>query len=242
MWCSASARRLGLAPARDLYALLRGQAPAFAAEELLALAARGPVRRASSAVGCLHPFVEEPLPEKLEDFLRAGEPPVYVGFGSMTDPDPAASTRLVLDAVERAGVRAVLSAGWAGLGDAPLPESVMVVGSVSHAALFRRVAAVVHHGGAGTTTTAARAGAPQIVVPHVLDQFHWARRVARLGLGPPALPRRGLRAEQLAQAIARDARQRAARASARAELGARLRDALRTRPHPADALFPQGPC
>ncbi|HVN39752.1 MAG TPA: nucleotide disphospho-sugar-binding domain-containing protein, partial [Myxococcota bacterium] len=227
--------RLGLAPERDLYALLRGEAPALAAEDLLARVAPD-LEHQVRVVGCLHPFEEEPLPAKLEHFLASGEPPVYVGFGSMTDPDPAASTRLVLDAIAGAGVRAVLSAGWAGLGDAPLPESVTVVGSVPHAALFRRVAAVVHHGGAGTTTTAARAGAPQIVVPHVLDQFHWGRRIERLGLGPPAMPRRGLTAARLAQAIAavRDNDVVAERA---AELGRRLRDALRARPHPADALF-----
>jgi len=123
-------------------------------------------------LGCLHPFEPGPLPEKLEAFLDAGEPPVYVGFGSMTDPDPAAATRVVLEAVARAGVRAVLSRGWAGLGGVPLPSEVMEIGPVSHASLFARVAAVVHHGGAGTTTTAARAGAPQILVPHILDQFH----------------------------------------------------------------------
>jgi vancomycin aglycone glucosyltransferase len=155
----------------------------------------------------------------------------------MTDPDPAATTRLVLDAVTRSGVRTVLSAGWAGLGDAPLPENVIVVGSLSHAAVFRRVAAVVHHGGAGTTTTAARAGAPQILVPHVLDQFHWAARVARLGLGPPALPRRGLSAQRLAEAIA-SVRDNEIVAERAAQLGLRLRAALRTRTHPADALFP----
>lgn len=167
---------------------------------------------------------------------------MYIGFGSMTDPDPAATTRLVLEAVSRAGVRAVLSSGWAGLGDAPLPESVTVVGPLSHASLFRRVAAVVHHGGAGTTTTAARAGAPQILVPHVLDQFHWAHRVARLGVGPPALPRRELRADRLAEAIASlcDNELVAERA---ARLGERLRAALQTRPHPADLLFPsRDPC
>jgi vancomycin aglycone glucosyltransferase len=39
-----------------------------------------------------------------------------------------------------------------------------------------RLAAVgVHHGGTGTTT-AARAGAPQVVVPHWADQPHWAGR------------------------------------------------------------------
>jgi UDP:flavonoid glycosyltransferase YjiC (YdhE family) len=46
-----------------------------------------------------------------------------------------------------------------------------------------RVAAVVHHGGAGTTTTAARAGAPQVVVPQMVDQPYWAGRVADLGIG-----------------------------------------------------------
>jgi UDP:flavonoid glycosyltransferase YjiC (YdhE family) len=234
-------RTLGLAPApRDLYGLLLGAAPVLAAEEMLAPAPED-LTSAVQVVGCLHPYEETPLPEKLDAFLRAGEPPVYLGFGSMTDPDPDASTRLVLEAVERAGARALLSAGWAGLGDAALPENVMVVGSVPHAALFPRVAAVVHHGGAGTTTTAARAGVPQILVPHILDQFHWAHRVALLGLGPPALPRRRLCAERLAEAIVatRDNELVAERA---ASLGVRLRDTLRARPHPADVLFGHGAC
>jgi hypothetical protein len=38
-------------------------------------------------------------------------------------------------------------------------------------------------GGGGTTTLAARAGAPQLVIPQVLDQPYWARRVADLGIG-----------------------------------------------------------
>ena len=41
----------------------------------------------------------------------------------------------------------------------------------------------MHHGGAGTTTTAARAGAPQVVVPRIVDQPYWAGRVADLGIG-----------------------------------------------------------
>jgi vancomycin aglycone glucosyltransferase len=49
------------------------------------------------------------------------------------------------------------------------------------------MAAVIHHGGAGTTTQAARAGVPQIVIPHILDQFYWASRVSALRLGPDPL-------------------------------------------------------
>jgi vancomycin aglycone glucosyltransferase len=41
----------------------------------------------------------------------------------------------------------------------------------------------VHHGGSGTTTTATRAGAPQVVVPQLVDQPYWADRVADLGIG-----------------------------------------------------------
>jgi vancomycin aglycone glucosyltransferase len=226
---------LGLAPAHDHYRLLAGERPALAAEPILAPLARD-LERDVVTIGCLHPFEPQLLPEKLLDFLEAGEPPVYVGFGSMPDPDPAAATRTVLDAVERAGVRAVISQGWAGLGRTPLPEGVMEIGPVCHASLFSRVAAVVHHGGAGTTTTAARAGAPQILVPHLFDQFHWARRIERLGLGPPPLPRRRLRAESLAEALGclRDNETLAERA---AGIGARLRADLAARCDPAELVL-----
>ncbi len=73
----------------------------------------------------------------------------------------------------------------------------MAIGAVSPAQLFPRLAAVIYQGGAGTTTTAARAGVPQIVVPHLLDQFSWARRVSLLDLGPPAIPRKRLTGQRL---------------------------------------------
>ena len=46
----------------------------------------------------------------------------------------------------------------------------------------------------GTTHSAARAGVPQVVVPHLLDQFYFARRVHELGVAPPAIRRRKLTA------------------------------------------------
>jgi UDP:flavonoid glycosyltransferase YjiC (YdhE family) len=120
----------------------------------------------------------------------------------MVDPDPAGTTRLLLEAIERAGCRAILSRGWAGLGDGPLPDSVFGAGALPHASLFPRLAAVVHHGGAGTTTTAARSGIPQVVIPHLLDQHYWGHRVHLLGVAPPPLPRHGLSAAGLAERIA----------------------------------------
>lgn len=60
-------------------------------------------------------------PNDLVDFLAAGPPPVYVGFGSMSDPDGAATGGLILRALRRQGLRAVLAQGWAGLGVASEP-------------------------------------------------------------------------------------------------------------------------
>ncbi|WP_211341571.1 glycosyltransferase [Myceligenerans xiligouense] len=144
-----------------------------------------------------------PLPGDLEAFLNAGEAPVFVGFGSMSGADPAATTAAVLEAARRTGRRLVVGAGWGGLETSGLPDGVQPVTDVDYRALFPRVAAVVHHGGAGTTGTAFAAGCPQVVCPFVADQPFWGRRVESLGAGPAPLPQKRLTATTLAAAIER---------------------------------------
>ncbi|MFE5508672.1 glycosyltransferase, partial [Amycolatopsis japonica] len=126
---------------------------------------------------------DRPLPPDLEEFLLAGEPPVYVGFGSMAAYAPKDIARVAIESARGLGRRILLARGWAGLASIDDADDCFVVGEVNQQALFRRVAAVVHHGGAGTTTTASRAGAPQVVVPRIADQPFWAGRVAELGIG-----------------------------------------------------------
>ncbi|MCP4036563.1 MAG: glycosyltransferase family 1 protein [bacterium] len=196
----ARKRYLGLGKIRHAYTNALSDAPILATDPVLAPIPDNPPAPVRQ-LGCFHDHDPTPLPEKLEDFLAHGSAPVYVGFGSMTDPEPAKTTQLVLDAVAAARCRAVVSQGWAGLGGGPLPEGVMEIGPVSHAALFPRCAAVVHHGGAGTTTRAAQAGVPQIIVPHLLDQYWWGLRIQDHGLAPPPLPRASLSAQALGEAI-----------------------------------------
>lgn len=129
----------------------------------------------------------------LAAFLDAGEPPVYLGFGSMASDDSEGAATRIIDAALDAGRRVVFAPGWSGLDPATLAGrgDVHTVGEVPHAALFGRVSAVIHHGGAGTTATATRAGVPQWVVPHIGDQPYWGRRIAQLGIGPePVVPHR----------------------------------------------------
>ncbi|WP_027481346.1 glycosyltransferase, partial [Deinococcus pimensis] len=54
-------------------------------------------------------------PGELTDFLDAGPAPVCVGFGSMALPRPDETSGIVLDALGRAGRRAVLLSGWGGV-------------------------------------------------------------------------------------------------------------------------------
>jgi sterol 3beta-glucosyltransferase len=143
-------------------------------------------------------------PRELLAFLAAGEPPVYVGFGSMVGRDPEAATRLVVEAVRRAGVRAVIAAGWGGLSvevGRAVSDRLHLIDGASHGWLFPRVAAVVHHGGAGTTAAGLRAGRPTVICPFAADQPFWGARVAALGVGPAPLPQRRLTADALAAAI-----------------------------------------
>ncbi|MEE6139456.1 glycosyltransferase [Mycobacterium sp. 050128] len=126
---------------------------------------------------------ERPLSAELEDFLDAGTPPVYLGFGSMPLWGSKDVVPMAIEAIRAQGRRVLLSHGWAELVPIDDRDDCMAVGEVNQQALFGRVAAVVHHGGAGTTTTAARAGVPQLVVPQGADQVYWACRVAELGIG-----------------------------------------------------------
>lgn len=143
------------------------------------------------------------LPDRLEAFLAAGEPPVYIGFGSMSGADPASTTRDVLDAVQRRGVRAVLARGWGGMQvDAEDDDRVLAVDTVPHDLLFGRVSAVVHHGGAGTTAAAVAAGRPQVVCPFVADQPFWAARMHTLGVAAEPLPQKQLTGRRLAERLA----------------------------------------
>jgi UDP:flavonoid glycosyltransferase YjiC (YdhE family) len=162
-------------------------------------------------------------PPALVEFLEAGPPPVYVGFGSMSQRKPQETAALILQALAQANQRGILLSGWSGMREIAAPDTVYVIHSVPHSWLFPRVAAVVHHGGAGTTAAGLRAGGPSIVIPFFGDQPFWGQRVAQLGVGPRPIPRKKLTAERLTQAIHQavsdqEMRQRAA------VLGQRIRE------------------
>lgn len=140
-------------------------------------------------------------PTALLEFLQSDSPPVYIGFGSMSNRNPEQTADLVIQALALTNQRAILLSGWGGLQKANIPDSIFMIDSIPHSWLFPRVSAVVHHGGASTTAAGLKAGVPSVIIPFFGDQPFWGQCVADLGVGSKPIPRKKLTAERLANAI-----------------------------------------
>ncbi|MGD8201673.1 glycosyltransferase [Ornithinimicrobium sp. W1679] len=161
------------------------------------------------------PAPVDPLPPELADHLDRHPGAALLALGSMPSDRPDQLVDRLVEVARRTGRPVVMQIPGARTG---ARGTVFVVGEVDHRALLPRVVAVAHHGGAGTTHAATAAGLPQVVVPHLGDQAHFARQVHRAGLGPaplrPVLATARTVADRLEQALADPAYGRRARAAA----------------------------
>jgi len=142
-------------------------------------------------------------PDDLKKFLDSGDPPVYIGFGSIVVDDPDEFTKLIFEAVKMAGCRALVSKGWGGFGsNADCPDNIFMLENTPHDWLFPRCAAVVHHGGAGTTAIGLKTAKPTMIVPFFGDQPFWGAMVSKAKAGAhECIPYKKLNAERLAEGI-----------------------------------------
>ncbi|KAH8104667.1 glycosyltransferase family 1 protein [Cristinia sonorae] len=152
-----------------------------------------------------------PPPSLVEFMDRAradGKPLVYIGFGSITVPNPNAVTEKICQAVVKSDVRAIVSKGWSARmakdsekqKEVEMPKECYAIDKIPHDWLFPKIDAALHHGGAGTTSASLRAGIPTLIKPWFGDQFFWASRVHKLGAGM-RVP--SLRVNDLAVALTR---------------------------------------
>lgn len=144
-------------------------------------------------------------PADLTQFLAAGDPPVFIGFGSMPSADPSADVKLMIRAARQAGRRVVIrpAYGWCEPKDSPgdLEQDVYVLREAPYRWLFPQMGAIIHHGGAGTTAEALLAGVPNGVVAFGVDQPYHGRRIHALGAGPAPIKRSKLTADRLTELI-----------------------------------------
>jgi sterol 3beta-glucosyltransferase len=142
----------------------------------------------------------QPEPE-LIDFLHAGPPPVYIGFGSMSSYHPDATLRIAVETLHRTRQRGVILVAKEYMREHRLSEQIYITNGAPHDWLFPHMSVIVHHGGAGTTAASLLAGKPTIIVSHIVDQQFWGDRVAFAGAGPKPLSRRHLSTEKLAKTL-----------------------------------------
>jgi sterol 3beta-glucosyltransferase len=140
-------------------------------------------------------------PADLADFLAAGPPPMFVGFGSMTTTPARAGqlSEIVRRAAQHAGVRVIVQAGWTSL--RVDDDTMLTIGEAPHDWLFSRVTAVAHHCGAGTTAAGIRAGVPTIALPAYGDGPFWAKRITQLGVAAATISQRNLTEHRLTEAM-----------------------------------------
>ncbi|KAH9049860.1 glycosyltransferase family 1 protein [Lactarius hengduanensis] len=181
-------------------------------------------------------------PQSLVDWMAKarndGKPIVYIGFGSITVPNPKLVTERIIRGVLKSGVRAIISKGWSarmskgGDEDVVFPEECYSLDKVPHDWLFPQIDAALHHGGAGTTGASLRGetslspGIPTLIRPWFGDQFFWASRVQKLGAG---IKLNSLHSKEVSQALKKATSDRVMKEKA-TSVGERIRqeDGVRT--------------
>jgi UDP:flavonoid glycosyltransferase YjiC (YdhE family) len=121
------------------------------------------------------------MPEKLRDFLEAGEPPIVFTLGSAAVWAAGSFFRESSMAAKKLKHRAVLILGE---NEEPpdLPPEIICVDYAPYSEVFPRAAVVVHQAGIGTTGQVLRAGVPHLIMPFSHDQPDNAARCVRIGV------------------------------------------------------------
>ncbi len=193
-------KELGLKPVQDAWLHILSKKVIVASDRIIAQVPPD-VDIAFTQTGYLHLNQQAQHLPKLEVFLKDGPAPVFAGFGSMPKQDQARIVPMIVQAVRSTGQRVIIGKFWDGSPEFSNSTDVFFIKKYPHLKLFPRMAAVIHHGGAGTTATSAVSGVPQIIVPHVLDQYYWGHQVYQSYLGPKPIWRSKLTPQKLSAAI-----------------------------------------
>jgi UDP:flavonoid glycosyltransferase YjiC (YdhE family) len=194
-------RQLGLNAINDAWRHILGRQVIVASDPAIAGLPPDIATPAVTQTGYMHLNQPDQQLPALEDFLAAGAPPVYAGFGSMPMRDQIRNVAVIVEAARISGQRLVIGKFWDTPSEFSHSDNIFFIKKYPHLKLFPHMAAVIHHGGAGTTATSAISGVPQIIVPHILDQYYWGNQIYQSKLGPAPIWRSELNSKKLASAI-----------------------------------------
>lgn len=131
--------------------------------------------------------LQQQLSAPVEEFLAAGDVPIFIGLGSTATDEKSKVLRRLVEAAIGLEHRVILCHGD-DLGLAH--EGLLWIKEAPHNLLFPRCRLIVHHGGAGTAGMAFTSGVPQLACPVEFDQYFWADRACTLEVCAGCLPAR----------------------------------------------------
>jgi rhamnosyltransferase subunit B len=124
-----------------------------------------------------------PLPNDLQDFMKAGTKPILFTFGT-GNMHSKKYFELAVAALQRLKLRAIFICKDRHHLPEDLPPSILWIPYFKNfSVLLKQCNLVIYHGGIGTLAEAARAGIPQILIPSLGDQWDNAERIEKLQLG-----------------------------------------------------------
>ncbi len=193
-------KKMGLLPIGNAWDHIIGEYPIIACDKQVATVPED-VQKKVVQTGYLHLNLPNTANPDLEQFLKMGERPIYAGFGSMPPKDQAANTPLFISAAKSLGKRIIITNFWKKSSEYESASDVFFIKNYPHLQLFPETCAIVHHGGAGTTATAAISGVPQVIVPHILDQYFHGHKIFKAGMGSKPVQRSRLTLNNLTAAL-----------------------------------------
>jgi sterol 3beta-glucosyltransferase len=119
----------------------------------------------------------------LNDWLTAGEKPVYMGFGSNGVGNTEKFIAILNDILTKTNERILFCTGWALFENLPVHKNLFVTKYVNHEVVLPKCKVGVFHGGAGTLATMLRNNLPVIIISFYTDQPTWGKIIERMKLG-----------------------------------------------------------
>lgn len=133
------------------------------------------------------------LNNDLLDFIKAGDEPILLTFGSMPFKSKIDLQTSIIKATMEFNIRIIVVKGW-GLEQTEHLEknpNIKVITSAPYDKLFPLTKAVIHHGGIGTTAECLRAGKPFFICPILYpigDQNFWGQLAYKKGIAVKPIP------------------------------------------------------
>lgn len=139
-------------------------------------------------------------PAGLNQWLRQGDKPIYMGFGSNGVGNTEKFTAILTEILSKTNQRILFCTGWSLFNNLPRHKNLFVTKYVNHGSILPQCKAGIFHGGAGTLAAMLRNNLPVIIISFYTDQPTWGKIAERMQFGVH-IPVKKLKADKLLSAI-----------------------------------------